>query len=127
MRRVIYREGVEDLGIFIHTGAMQWDETLPITWQFGHNITDVIGYAHSIRREDNGEVTARIDLDDNDRGRWAAKVLQHYDAACSIWANHIVEKRKTVGRGKKQHVRRDIHRGRIRQVAVVLTDAVPWK
>lgn len=126
MRKVIYREGVEDLGFFIHNGAMSWNEQLPITWQFGYNISDILGKVHSIRREPNGDVTARLDFDDNERGRWAAEVVQHGDAACSIWANNLRQKNVTVGRGKNKHVRRDIMDGRIRQIAVVLSGAVPW-
>lgn len=126
MRKVIYREGTEDLGIFIRNGAMKWDESLPITWQFGFDIADLLGRAHDLRRERNGDVTARLDFDDNERGRQAASVIQHGDGACSIWANEIIQKRVTVGRGKAKHVRRDILNGHIRQIAVVLTGAVPW-
>ena len=62
MRRIISWEGEEKVpGIFIEKGALVWDERLPVAINGLHSMPS--GPAEDIRREDDGSITADIQID----------------------------------------------------------------
>jgi hypothetical protein len=127
MRKIICREGVEDLGHIFEVGSLQWSDPLPLVWNFSHdNIGNVLGRAEDIRREENGEITAEIVFNDSDKAQQARTTLENKDTCCTIFANKIYEKRITVGEDEEAHAVRLIKSATIREVSVILAAGHPW-
>jgi hypothetical protein len=62
-RRVLLYEGVETVDHrTIESGALTWEDPIPITAALGPGQSVVMGYVTEIRRESNGAVTGDIRL-----------------------------------------------------------------
>ena len=81
MRYIICQEGVESVpGQYVPIGAMEWSEELkiPVTWNFNDKI---IGVGTDIRREENGVITAEIELLHEDK-KYIEGLLKKMDDWC---------------------------------------------
>lgn len=127
MRKIICREGVEDLGKILEVGSMEWTDPLPLVWNFEHdNIDNVLGRAEDIRREENGEITAEIVFNDSVNAKRVALLLENKDVCCTILANKIDYEHITVGEDEEAHSVSLIKSGTIREVSVILAAGHPW-
>jgi hypothetical protein len=120
MRKTICIEGDEYPinGRIIEKGALGWpeDKKLPLCWSFNHDIEHVLGNASDLRREEDGRITAELTFNDSEAGQNAKAVLEHGDASATIYANQLVEDRKS----------KRVSAATIRSVEVVVGGLVPW-
>ena len=68
MRYRIAREGVDTIiGNHLEVGALKFEEdkTYVVTWMNNFTVDNIIGTAHDLRREDDGEITAEIEWNEN--------------------------------------------------------------
>lgn len=87
MRKTICIEGKKTVpGQFLETGSLKWEEgkQYPITWEYKHD--KIYGWASDIRREDDGTITAELDIEDGT----ALALLEHRDVSATIYGNKLV-------------------------------------
>lgn len=121
MRKIIAWEGREMVpGVIIEVGALTWSEPLPIVWSFQHDLSNLLGTARDLRREEDGSITAELDIrDDTEQQRSVKTLLENRDVSTTIFANELTER---IENGKRL-----VFAGAIREVSVVLPDTVGWR
>lgn len=98
---------------FLEVGCLQWepDEEFPVVWDF--NYAKIVGKAGSLQREDDGSVTALVDMDSLTDG---ARAL-FADVGTTLYASDVVAR----------NVNGSMHiiSARVRELS--LTPNVPWR
>lgn len=108
-RRIITWEGEQKHPhILLQKGSLQWEEPIPVSGTVRH---EFIGMATGVQREEDGSITAEIEVD------------PEYEAiidevSFTIYANEVVGERSDIW---------TVSSARIREVFVTPPDSVAWR
>lgn len=120
MRYRFAREGITTvLDVHFEPGSLRWEEDkIPVTWQAGMQIGDLLGTASDLQREDDGWLTAEFTWNDNEKSVNLDAILDK-DVFMTVFCNEIVEQdRRISGR-----VRR-VSSARLRHIFATIGN--PW-